>query len=553
MKYKLLTISILSGILLTSQDAAAAKYKVTEITPLEDYRQHFAMDIGDNGQLLGVVRDSFNYPFYLEQYLRDLTVSNVSCNVSDEELSTGVFDANSSACIKAALAAQNRVTNPLFQKVGDNKSFINNAGSAELINLVDEFDSEINSLTKSNVEHLRAINSEGIAVGTVSAPFTTSMYLQTGNNASTTEVKVWQQEYSSRAVIYINGEVRLIDPEFTTYGGESDATDISNTGYVSGQTSMSMSQSTIDAIERDCNGNLVPKEACVWQKNQIGRVYESRPIIWKLDDAGNIESKQIYNLAFTPTADQTDNYFALSTAVNDAGVAVGYGNVFTSNNRFPTYPLIYQNGETKTFADQNEYDRGFATDINNSNVIVGTIQKFVNRVYTGEFFVYDMAADKFTTPRTFYVGAESSATSINNSGKVVGDAEYEITTDTRRRKHGFLYDTVTEEFFDLNDLTECGSIYEIVETQAINNSDQIAATALKTVDKRDALGKVVNDANGNPEKTQVALAVILDPIAGDIDDCTQIENPPTERKGASTSFFLSLGLFGLALFRRRFF
>lgn len=66
-------MSILSGIFLTSQDAMAAKYQVTEITPLEDYRQHFAMDIGDNGQMLGVVRDSFNFPYYLEEYLNDLT------------------------------------------------------------------------------------------------------------------------------------------------------------------------------------------------------------------------------------------------------------------------------------------------------------------------------------------------------------------------------------------------------------------------------------------------------------------------------------------------
>lgn len=547
-------MSILSGIFLTSQDAMAAKYQVTEITPLEDYRQHFAMDIGDNGQMLGVVRDSFNFPYYLEEYLNDLTYSNVSCEVSDEELSSGVFDVASSNCIKLGLGEQAR--SPFYQKIGDNKSFINNAGSAELVNLVDVFDNELNAFTKSNVEHLRAINSQGIAVGRVSAPFVPTMFLQTGDNASSEEIKIWQQEYESRAVVYINGEVRLLEPELTTHGGESDAADISNTGYVAGQTSVSISEANAESIAEDCTGELVPVSVCVWQKNNLSssaRIYDTRPIVWKLDDSGNVESKQVYDLAFVPTADQTASYYALSTAVNDTGVAVGYGHVFKDNDVLSLQPLVYQNGETKTFMDEDEYAQGFAADINSSNVVIGTVQTVINGAFADEFFVYNIDSGSFTTPNTFYASAESNANSINDSGKIVGEAEYEITTDDLRRKHGFLYDSVTEEFFDLNDLTECGSIYEIVETKAINNSDQIAATALKLVDRRDALGGVILDDDGNPEKEQVAVAVLLDPIAGEIDDCTQIENPPIERKGASTSFFLSLGLFGFALLRRRFF
>lgn len=544
-------MSIVSGIFLASQDAMAAKYQVTEITPLENYRQHFAMDIGDNGQMLGVVRDSFNFPYYLEDYLTDIAYNGVSCEVSDEELSTGVFDVASSGCIKLALGAQNRSS--FYQKIGDNKSFINNAGAAELVNLVDVFDNDLNSITRSNVEHLRAVNEQGIAVGRASAPYIPSMFLQTGENASTEEVKIWQQEYSSRAVIYINGEVRLIEPEFTTYGGESDATDISNTGFVSGQTSVSMSQETIDNIAEDCTGELIPESVCVWQKNLSSRVYESRPVVWKLDANGNIESKEIYDLAFVPTEDQTANYFALSTAVNNAGIAVGYGNVFKNTDVLTTQPLIYRNSETQTFMDEDTYDQGFASDINNNNIVVGTVQTFIDGAFSDEFFIYNIATEAFSTPRTFYASAESNANGINDSGKVVGEAEYEITTDNNRRKHGFLYDSVTEEFFDLNDLTECGSIYEIVETKAINNSDQIAATALKMVDRRDSLGGVILDDDGNPERVQVSVAVLLDPIAGEIDDCTQVENPPIERKGASTSFFVSLGLLGLALFRRRFF
>lgn len=552
MKYKLLTISILSGVFLSGQNALAATYQVTEIAPLEQYRQHFAMDINDNGQVLGVVRDSFNFPFYLEDYLTELNASGLSCDVSEEERSSGQFDAFSSACVRTALT--NNANNALFQKIGDNKSFISEAGSAQLLNLVDVVDTEIDSLTNSNTEHLRSINSQGLAVGRVTAPFTTVLFTQTGENAtSSEEQKMWQRDYNSRAIVYINGEVRTIEPEFTTYGGESEATDISNLGFVAGQTSVSMAQATIDNIEEDCTGELSPEKVCVWRKSLSARLYESRPVVWKLDDNGNVESKQIFDLAFVPNEEQTANYFATATTVNDSGVAAGFGHVFREDDVLTTQPLYYQGSETKTFMDDSVYDAGFAADINNSGVIVGTVQKFFDRVFNDEFFIYNIATGEFETPPTFYQTAESNANGINDSGKVVGEAEFEVTTDSVRRKHGFLYDSVTKEFFDLNDLTECGSQYEIVETKAINNSDQIVATALKLVDRRDALGQVVTDDDGTVRKEEVAVTVLLTPTGGQIDDCTEIEEPPVERKGSSNSFVLSFGLLILALFRRRIF
>lgn len=554
MKYKLLTISILSGVFLSGQDALAAKYQVTEITPLEQYRQHFAMDISDNGQVLGVVRDSFNFPFYLEDYITGLGTGGISCDVSEEEQSSGNFDAFSSSCIRTALTSRTIAANATYQKVGDNKSFVSNAGRAELVNLVDVFDSELNSFTNSNTEHLRSINEQGIAVGRATAPFTPIMFTQTGENAtSSEEMRMWQRDYNSRAVVYINGEVRTIEPDFTTYGGESEAIDISNQGYVAGLTSVSMAQQTIDDIEKDCIGELSPEAVCVWRKSLSGRLYESRPVVWKLDTNGNVESKQLFDLAFVPTDEQTDNYFATATAVNDSGLAAGYGNVPRSENVILVQPLYYQGSETKTFVDNDVYDRGFSTDINNSGVIVGTVQKFFDRVYNSEFFVYNINTGEFTTPATFYETAESNAYGINDAGKVVGEAEYEVTTDTIRRKHGFLYDSVSKEFFDLNDLTECGSPYEIIETRSINNSDQIVATALKTVDRRDSLGEVVTDDDGNVRKEEVAVTVLLNPIAGEIDDCTEVEDPPIERKGSTNSIALSLGLLFVAVFRRRIF
>ena len=562
MKYKLLTISILSSVFLSGHNASAATYEVTEIAPLEKYRQHFAMDVNNNGEVLGVVRDSFNFPFYLEDYITNLTAGGVSCEVSDEEFSSGNFDSFSIACIRSALTAN--ATNAAYQKIGDNKSFMHRSGTTELVNLIDEFDSELNSITNSNIEHLRSINSQGIAVGRATAPFKPIMFTQTGENAtSSDEIRVWQREFGDRAVVYINGEVRTLEPEFTTYGGETDAFDISESGYVAGRTSVAMSQALIDDIEEDCIGELSPVNVCIWRKGELRiprigttrptKLYGSQPIIWKLDADGNVESKQIFDLAFTPDSEQTENYYALATAVNDSGVAAGYGDVVGDDDLIATQALYYQDNETKTFIDSNEYRQSFAADINNSGVIVGTVQKFFDRVFNDEFFIYNINTGEFETPNTFYETAESNANAINDAGKVVGEAEYEVTTDSTRRKHGFLYDSVTKEFFDLNALTECASPYEIVETRAINNSDQILATALKLVDRRDSKGDIATDDDGNPRKEEVAVTVLLNPIAGEIDDCTEVEDPPIERKGSSNSIALTLSLLFLAVFRRRIF
>jgi len=543
-------MSILSGLFLSSQGALAAKYQVKEIGATDSYRHHFAIDLNDQGELIGVVRDSFNFPFYEENYLTALTVNGLSCDVTDEEMSTGNYDDFSSSCLKLALT--NNGANALYQKVGDNKSFAANAGVAEIVNLVDVFDAELGDYTRSNTEQVRAINEQGMIVGFVSAPYLPFEFTQSGENATTTEPsKYWQREYSTRASVYINGEVKLLEPEYTLYGGETEANGISDSGYVAGVTSVSMPQATIDSIEETCDDELVPKSVCIWSRSisASSSIYEVRPIVWKLDANGNVESKQVYGLAFEPTEDQTGNYFANSMSVNDLGVAVGFGNVFRDNTLL-TMPLIFQNSETKTFVDSNEFDSGYASGISDAGVVIGTVQKFFDNTFNNEFFVYDINSGNFETPDTFYQQAESFANDINDAGMVVGEAEYEVTTSPTRRKHGFLYNSVTKEFFDLNDLTECGSTYEIVETKAINNNEQIAATALKLVDKKDALGEVILDDNGNPEQEEVAVAVMLEPIAGEIDDCSEIEDPAIERKGPANSLLLSLGLFALAAFRR---
>lgn len=550
MKLKLLTTSILTGILFTSQSADAAKYKMTEITPLDDYRQHIAKDISDNGQVVGITQEKFSTNYYLEDYLLTITASSIPCSVTQDELNSGQFDTTSNACIHAALEETAKANDERFQKVSDTRAFISSENQAQLSNLVDVFDAELGDFTFSNTEQLLAINSQGIAVGLAEAPYSTVMFLQTGDDATLEEeIRLWQREYSSRAVISVNGEVRTIEPEFALYGGKSAASDISNSGYISGMTSVSIIDSTQEIIERDCNGELLPENICIWTKDNGSNLYTERPVIWKVDVDGNLESTQVYDLAFTPEADDTLNYGIIMSAVNDSGVGVGHGNLVFEERYYSSQPVIFKDGESIRFIDPKEYYEGYSFDINDNGVVVGRIRNVDGT--KAQFFMYDSTTEQLSTPETFYQNSESSAYGINNAGKVVGDAEYEVTTNFSRRKHGFLYDSVGKQFFDLNDLIECDSGYDIVKGIAINNNDEITATALKTVDKRDLLGEVILDENGEAVKEQVLVSVVMEPIDGDVENCTEEADPPSERKGLTTSLTMSIGMLLLSLFRRK--
>jgi uncharacterized membrane protein len=545
---KLLTTSILTGILFTSQSADAAKYKMTEITPLDDFRNHIARDISDNGQVVGVVQEKFSTNYYLEQYLLVITASSIPCSVSEDELNSGQFDNVSDACVHAAL--EEKVNDERYQKVSDTRAFISSENQAQLTNLVDVFDAELGDYTFSNIEQLLAINSQGIAVGVAEAPYSPVMFLQTGEDAVLEEeIRLWQREYSSRAVISLNGEVRTIEPEFNLYGGKTAASDISNSGYVSGTTSVAIIETTQELIERDCNGELLPENICIWTKDNGSNLYTERPVIWKVDVDGNLESTQVYDLPFTPAEDDTLNYGVIMSAVNDSGVGVGHGNLVFEERYYSSQPVLFKDGQSTSFIDPTEYYEGFSFDINDEGLVVGRIRNVDGS--KAKFFIYDSTTEQLTTPETFYQNSESSAYSINNSGKVVGDAEFEVTTNYNRRKHGFLYDSVSKQFFDLNNLVECNSGYDIVKGVAINNNDVITATALKTVDKRDLLGEVVLDANGEAVKEQVQVSIVMEPINGEVETCTEDNDPPSERKGLTTSLAMSFSALLLSLFRRK--
>lgn len=550
MKLSVLATSVLVAAACTVQFANAATYQIIEIEPSADYRQHYATGISDNGTVIGAMNDGFNFPIYIEAYLSTITYNGLSCGVSETEYTSGSFDAYSTSCIRAALAASYG-GNATYQKVGGIKGFKSVGTQATFAPLLDIIDPDIAAYTQSNVEQLTGINADGIVVGQASAPYVPTMFQQTGDDAATDPVKYWVREYATRAVLDINGEIRTIEPELATYGGESIATDISDTGYISGQTSVEIFEAAQTTIDENCNGELLPVDLCVWSLSTSGSIYQTRPVVWQVDASGNLVSTKVYDIAFEPTEEQTANYSALTAAVNDQGIAVGYGQIPRTDGFIVTQPLIFSDEGTNTFIDVDEYLSGVAVDINDSNKVIGHVQSSFETDYKDQFFVYDMETQELETPTTFYASAESNANAINDAGMIVGEAEYEITTASVRRKTGFIYNSVTKEFFDIRNLVACDSEYQIVTLNDINNSNQIAATALKLVEARDSLGNVLTNDDGTVTEEQIAVTILLDPIDGEPENCSDGDSDSYERQGASTSFGFIALLTGLLFYRRR--
>ena len=566
MNKKTFSKSLLSVALLVGLDSANAEtYSITEVGQFDGYRQHFAVGLNNNGEIVGVVRDSFNFPFYSEEYLsdEDVPLKDV-CELSDTEIATGNFDSDSALCVKSELSRVARGTevqpsygvSANYQKIGDSRAFTVKADAAELITMTDVIDPELGDYTRSTIEQFSAINDAGIAVGSTTAPFLPVEFTPTVEGKAQAPVTQFVREYNSRATIYRDGTLTLIEPDEATYGGVSYGTDISNTGFVAGYQSIAIKPDSQSTVDTNCTGESLPVEACIWANSRSGNFYETNATIWQLDLEGAVVGKVVYPISFEPEEGNDNVYQTVASAVNDNGVAVGFGHaqLNSSSSFINLYPMVFENGETKPLiSDHADFIGGFALDINNNGLVIGRILTSFQGDALEQFFVFDRSTNILETPTSFFNTAKSSANSVNDQGIVVGEAEYETSQSSVRRKHGFIYDSITKEFKDINDHVACGSAYEIVEMKSINNNGQIVATALKKVDKRDAFGEVILDENGTAEQEEVAVAILLNKTSEEIPgECPEEQEPDYKRKGLSQGIFGTLLLSGLVAIRRRF-
>ena len=124
---------------------------------------------------------------------------------------------------------------------------------------------------------------------------------------------------------------------------------------------------------------------------------------------------------------------------------------------------------------------------------------------------------------------------INENGIVVGTGEIEATLSTVRRRVGFMYDTTKEnpEFINLNDAVSCDSQYFIIEANDVTDSGEVLATALKTEE--------YVDSDGETQTREVAVAIKINPIDGELNNCREEENKIEKDRARRVWFWLVAG------------
>jgi hypothetical protein len=593
-----LTLSITSALSLSV--AHAAKYEVIDKGGIDIVKYSYAQQENNQSQMAISGTGLYNFPVQF-QYL---DVADYDSIVNAANIGHGSILALSNIEDETALRAGNPTANDLawvirflndksathlYQKVGDvvamrNLSGI--AGDTEDFVVFDENFPNTTTLTRSTIDYVNGITNDGWIYGNGSAPFTTLPFI--ANDGA--EVVFWVNEFTTRAYYSPDaGETiyPLLPPtesntdESLRLGGESAILDISESLFAVGYASTSINQTALDSIavcvqaevDREQNTadgetSRVPYEVCI--QNLKGNMYNTEAVKWTISLEGVTTSETLGHLV-TQHEDDTSVLINVAQAINNSGVAVGYATGWqdeteTEPSQFEKrslYAVVYKNGEVKDFTkDHSESFDSRAYDINNSGIAVGHTKRNVNGSQRSKFFHVDTndfdTEMTMITPDDFFNGSASTARAINEAGIIVGEGEIETHNDGNggapRRKHAFMYSIASETFTDLNSLLGCNSDYTIIEARDINDNNEISASAIIEVPRRDNKGNLLLDATTGEQLVEdVVRAVTLRPITGEVEDCSETEEKVV-REGAGLGFisFFALLTFGFTrrLFRK---
>lgn len=170
---------------------------------------------------------------------------------------------------------------------------------------------------------------------------------------------------------------------------------------------------------------------------------------------------------FTDAGTLTAEGGSYGYAINNAGVIAGYAEWATGANR-PTNVISYQDGVLNDLgAFPGPWSYGYSINDHGDIVGVGTIARLGGDLYPRRALMYTDGA--LHNLGSLAPDAYSSAFDINNLDQVVGEA------DTADGLHGFIYQDGA--MIDLNTLIDPASGWTIRNAQAINDLQQIAATA----------------------------------------------------------------------------
>ncbi|REL26916.1 DUF3466 family protein [Thalassotalea euphylliae] len=571
----LVALSVTSA--LSAAAVNAATYEVVDLGEVNSLKFSYGQQVNNLGESAVQGTDSYNLPVqfqYLDEDDYDTIVNNAD---RTHELVNNLEDIEDEAALRAGNPTANDLVwvtrflegqgSSRYQKIGDTVAMINRSGQSEEFVVFDTPFTNTSTLTRSTIDFINGITDNGWVYGNGSAPYLPLDFTESDGD----EVTHWVRDFATRAFIstdYGQTIKPILAPETRFYNGQSAILDIKGTtavGYVSNR----LNQNRVDDIEDETGGcadpNIVddiPFEVCV--QNLSSDLYFLTAYQWDLDSEGNVVGETDLGLLVTPNESDERVYRSYAQAINANGVAVGFSHGWidetetspSQNEPRRLYPVVYKNGEvTSLVEDHGEVGEGRAYDINDNGIAVGYVTRSVNGSVREKFYHIDTNAPAgdmtMIFPDDFFNGSSSTAFAINNAGLIVGEGEFETQNSTsQRRTHGFLYDINNETFTDLNDFLTCNSDYTIIEARDINDNNEISATAVVKVPRRDAKGELMLSDSGEQLVEDVVRAVTLRPISGDIEDCTQVSEDRVERKGAGlgAGLLAMLSVFG---FRRK--
>lgn len=582
MKYKLLAAAVFAAI--TPQVQGATPYVLEELGNL-DYAKHaYVTDANEAGQAVGMAQGVFNIVIDIAELdFEDTRLTNAYKDRErvfenrDEEITftlddieNGDINGDAQEFLQDFLLSS--YADSRYQKISSNSGSefnvaieYNNPTQERVIYDVEHPDYD-GGLTRSVENIFTSISEDGVKAGWGSAPYTKIQFTEDGETESDTH---YIRDFTRRGFVMTNTGERIdLMPTEVTYGGISGAYSIVQVsdGYlVVGETSVSIASDSQESLDESCDGDKLPVEVCheSYVNSSSRALYNRNATMWRLDNALNVTDTVDLGLGIVPDEDEQKRAWrSTALAVNENEIAVGYSVVrYRDGDGITQYPVYYKDGNVVEFIDEYDYrPGGRAVAINDNNIITGYAIKRIENTERSKFFYHNVATGETTFPSDFFKSSSAVATDINDNGLIIGQGEVETSSSASRRKEAFIYDINKDTFTNLNDLLPCFANdgessfpYVVAEAISISNDGTVYGTATKTVDKRDAQGNVVVDANGKVEQESVVVSVKLKYNAdGVAEKCPEKAQETYERQGAS---FAPLGLLLLPLvaIRRRFF
>ena len=453
-----------------------------------------------------------------------------------------------------------------YQKYGDIIAMTNFGGESVEFTVFDQYFEGTQSYTRSTVDYVNGVTDQGWIYGNGSAPFLPVDFTESDGD----EVTFWISEFTTRGFLSPDQGQTIIPimPPENRYGGESAVLHINNNGVAVGYASTVINENALEFIENEDGGCADPDrledllfEACV--QSISAEMFNTEAFKWNVDESGVISGEALGYLV-TPHPDDPRQITSVAQAINIHGVAVGYSTGWIDedetdpsvNERTSTYAVIFKNGTVTDFTeDHGKFFDSRAYDINDAGIAVGHATTISNGSFRTKFYYVDTNAEnpEMILPQGYFTGSASTARAINEHGFIVGEGEVETHNDSSsnpRRTNGFLFDINTDTFTNLNDFLPCLSDYTIIEARDINENNEISATAIVKVHRRDSKGELMYNSSGEALMEDVVRAVKMAPVAGEIEDCSEVEEK-IERQGAGFGLFTLCSLF-LAGFARRY-